>query len=67
MLIDPLLRVPADVRRTVAAEGACTWRRAVPGGVIVLETRRRGATMRTALVGVEPGPLDAASLAPPAP
>ena len=47
--------IPAHVRRQVACEGACRWRRGVAGGSIVLETRRIGTRLVTSIVGVEPG------------
>lgn len=52
-ILNPDLRVPASVRRSVAAEGSATWRRAVPGGVVVLSTTRRGSRLVTSIAGLE--------------
>lgn len=45
--------IPAHVRQQVAAEGAATWRRTVPGGALVLVTRRHGTKTTTIIEGVE--------------
>ena len=46
------IKVPAEVRKSVASYGATKWKRQVPGGLIVLETRRQGTRLVTVLVGV---------------
>ena len=56
------VRIPADVRKRVSAEGSAIWYRAVPGGRMVLSTRRVGTRLTTEITGVEPGEARVAHL-----
>lgn len=60
-LINPEITLPAGVRADVLAEGKATWKRAIPGGFLLLTTTRgrlhsRHSGLVTTIAGFEPAP-----------